>query len=159
LFPLSPCGRGWLARRASWERGVSLARAKQLREKMTDAERRLWYRLRAHRFGNAKFKRQAPLGPYIVDFVCFERNLVVEVDGGQHAENSADRARDAWLKDQGFEVLHFWNNDVLRKTDAVLEIIAGCISEQRGKVPSPGALRAPPSPTGGEGKKEECERN
>lgn len=97
--------------------------AKQLRRNMTDAEKLLWYRLRGHRFAGAKFKRQQPLGNYIVDFVCFEFRLVIEVDGGQHLDNSDDLQRDDWLRDQGFEVLRFWNNDVLGQTEAVLEKI------------------------------------
>ncbi len=76
---------------------MSFAQAKQLRARMTDAEQRLWYRLRAHRFGGVKFKRQVPLGSYVVDFICFERKLIIEVDGGQHAESLSDGARDEWL--------------------------------------------------------------
>jgi very-short-patch-repair endonuclease len=76
---------------------------------MTDAERRLWYRSRAHRFLDLKFKRQAPIGPYIVDFICFEHKLIIEVDGGQHAESEADRRRDEWLRSEGYLVLRFWN--------------------------------------------------
>ena len=101
------------------------AQAKQLRSHMTDAEQRLWYRLRAHRFLDLKFKRQAPIGPYIVDFVCLDHRLIVEVDGGQHAENASDRRRDSWLCSEGYRVLRFWNNDV---TDVVLEQIASAIS-------------------------------
>jgi very-short-patch-repair endonuclease len=90
---------------------MSTARAKALRSNMTEAERRLW---RAHRFRGTKFKRQAMIGKYIVDFVCFEKNLVIEVDGGQHADNETDRLRTRWLENQGFRVLRFWNNDVLK---------------------------------------------
>ncbi len=97
--------------------------AKHLRRNMTDAERLLWQHLRAHRLQGAKFKRQQPLGNYIVDFVCFETKLVVEVDGGQHLDNVQDEQRDAWLRGQGFEVLRFWNNEVLTQRDAVLERI------------------------------------
>jgi very-short-patch-repair endonuclease len=79
---------------------------------MTDAERRLWYRLRAHRFDGNKFKRQVPVGPYVIDFACLVRKLVVEVDGGQHAENPRDKVRDDYLRNKGFRVLRFWNNDV-----------------------------------------------
>lgn len=70
-----------------------------------------------------KFRRQAPFGRYVVDFVCYEKHLIIEVDGGQHALSENDAARDQWLKKQGFRVLRFWNNDVLRNTDAVLEVI------------------------------------
>ncbi len=126
---------------------MSLGQAKLLRRKMTDAECRLWYHLRAHRFVGHKFKRQVPIGPYIVDFACLNRKLILEVDGGQHAESLSDKRRDAWLKMQGFEVLRFWNNDVLKNTEAVLELIFVTLEER----PSPGALRAPPSPRRGEG--------
>jgi very-short-patch-repair endonuclease len=98
---------------------MTSARAKSLRSNMTDAERRLWYFLRAHRFNGTKFKRQAVIGKYIVDFVCFEKHLVIEVDGGQHADNETDRRRTRWLEDQGFRVLRFWNNEVLQNTVGV----------------------------------------
>jgi very-short-patch-repair endonuclease len=124
---------------------MSLAQAKKLRSDMTDAERRLWYRLRAHRFDGHKFKRQVPIGPYVVDFACLGRKLVVEVDGGQHAENQKDVVRDSYLRREGFRVLRLWNNDVLRNTDGVLEMILDALA------PSPGALRAPPSPLRGYG--------
>jgi len=116
---------------------------------MTEAERRLWYFLRAHRFKGMKFKRQALIGRYIVDFVSFQRRLVVEVDGGQHADSEVDLRRTRWLEDQGFRVLRFWNNEVLSNTDGVLDAIM-----LAGADPSPGTpLRGvPPSPTRGEGK-------
>jgi very-short-patch-repair endonuclease len=115
---------------------------------MTDAERRLWYRLRARRFDGHKFKRQVPIGPYVVDFACLGHRLIVEVDGGQHADNPNDRRRDDWLRSCSFEVLRFWNDDVLRNTNSVLEAVLSSIEAR----PSPGALRAPPSPQRGEGK-------
>jgi very-short-patch-repair endonuclease len=79
---------------------MSLKQAKRLRDNMTDAERRLWYRLRAHRFGGVKVKRQVPIGPYVVDFACLSRKLVLEVDGGQHSENEADRIREQRLQEE-----------------------------------------------------------
>jgi len=97
--------------------------ARQLRRNMTEAEKRLWYHLRGRRLNGAKFKRQQEIGRYIVDFVCFGTRLVIELDGGQHLDSEADRIRDAWLRKQGFEVLRFWNNDVLENTSAVLERI------------------------------------
>jgi very-short-patch-repair endonuclease len=115
---------------------------------MTDAERRLWYHLRAHRFAGHKFKRQMPVGPYVVDFACLNRKLVVELDGGQHSGRYSDKRRDAWLKMQGFMVMRFWNNDALKNTNGVSEMIWTVLEER----PSPGALRAPPSPQRGEGK-------
>jgi very-short-patch-repair endonuclease len=132
---------------------MTVRRAKALRANMTDAERRLWYLLRAHRFAGVKIKRQAPIGHYIVDFVSFEQRLVVEVDGGQHADNDADLRRTRWLEDQGFRVLRFWNNEVLSNTRGVLETILAALAD-----PSPGTpLRgAPPSPTRGEGKNSEA---
>jgi very-short-patch-repair endonuclease len=90
---------------------------------MTDAERRLWYFLRAHRFKGTKFKRQAMIGKFIVDFVCFEKHLIIEVDGSQHADNEADRLRTRWLEEEGFRVLRFWNNEVLKNTGGVLDSI------------------------------------
>ena len=125
---------------------MSLNQAKALRNKMTDAERRLWYWLRAHRLSGHKFKRQVPIGSYIVDFACLGRKLVIEVDGAQHAESFGDKKRDAWLKGQGFKVLRFWNSDVLKNTEGVLALI----SEALDHFPSPGALRAPSSPQRGE---------
>jgi very-short-patch-repair endonuclease len=91
--------------------------ARELRRNSTDAERLLWRHLRAKRFANTKFKRQATIGPYIVDFVSFHRKLIVELDGPQHLDE--DPGRQGWLEGQGFDVLRFWNNDVLTNTDAV----------------------------------------
>ena len=99
-------------------------RAKHLRSHQTDAEQRLWYHLRAHQFMGLKFKRQKPLGRYIVDFICLERRLIIEIDGGQHAVRTAyDNRRDAWLRERGYRVLRFWNHEVLQVLDAVLERI------------------------------------
>ena len=92
---------------------------------MTDAERKLWRGLRMRQMHGYKFRRQFPLGSYIVDFVCLEARLIVEVDGGQHAnEEYGDTKRDDWLKSQGFRVLRYWNNQVLNELDAVLADIA-----------------------------------
>ena len=98
-----------------------LERSRSLRSNQTEAEQRLWYYLRARRFSGLKFKRQKPVGNYIVDFVCFSPKLIVEVDGGQHAEQEQyDDSRDRWLRNEGFIVLRFWNNQVLGDTEAVL---------------------------------------
>ncbi|HUP91158.1 MAG TPA: DUF559 domain-containing protein [Solimonas sp.] len=102
---------------------MALAQAKVLRGSMTDAERKLWYLLRAHRLLSEKFRRQQPIGPYIVDFLHFGARVVIEVDGGQHADSVGDVRRDAWLRAQGFIVLRFWNDDVLLRTESVLEEI------------------------------------
>ena len=98
--------------------------ARALRERMTDAERALWYQLRAKRLLGWKFRRQQPIGNYIVDFVCFEARLVIELDGGQHAKRvDADAQRTAWLESRGFRVLRFWNDAVLKEIEAALEEI------------------------------------
>ncbi|MEX2113375.1 MAG: DUF559 domain-containing protein [Pirellulales bacterium] len=90
-----------------------LRRARLLRRKMTEPERRLWFRLRARRFAGFKFRRQVPLSSYIVDFVCFERKLILELDGGQHTlQRVYDAERTRWLEDQGFRVVRIWNNEL-----------------------------------------------
>jgi very-short-patch-repair endonuclease len=103
--------------------------AKRLRSEMTEAEKRLWFHLRAHRFTSWGFRRQSPIGPYVIDFVSQAARLVIEVDGGQHATSTSDRARDQWLSERGYRVLRFWNNDVLAHTDSVLEMIASSLAE------------------------------
>ena len=93
-----------------------------MRQRMTDAEARLWLRLRKPGIDGLRFRRQAPIGPYIVDFFCPQHRLIVEVDGGQHgsAANAAqDRERDAWLTEQGHRVVRVWNNDVLENIEGV----------------------------------------
>jgi very-short-patch-repair endonuclease len=107
---------------------MSRQRARQLRKDMTDAERALWTRLRRRQVLGHKFRRQHPLGPFVVDFVCIQRKLVVEVDGGQHADQRHDDdRRSAWLADQGFSVLRFWNHEVLTETEAVVRAIADAL--------------------------------
>ena len=102
--------------------------AKAMRHQPTAAENALWRQLRSNRLLGHKFKRQQPIGNYIVDFVCFEQRLIVEVDGGQHVDNaSGDSDRSAWLASQGFRVLRFWNDDVLTKETDVLEAIIGAL--------------------------------
>ena len=96
--------------------------ARDLRNNLTEAEKYLWYALRLNNLG-IKFRRQAVIGRYIVDFVSFEKKLVVEVDGGQHADSQQDKVRDQWLIDQGFKILRFWNHDVLRNREGVLQKI------------------------------------
>ncbi|MDE2837942.1 MAG: endonuclease domain-containing protein [Chloroflexota bacterium] len=99
-------------------------RARGFRKDPTDAERALWGILRKRGVQGRRFRRQAPIGPYIVDFVCFETRLVIEVDGGQHAEQADyDAARTAWLESQGFRVMRFWNNEVLEQMGAVREAL------------------------------------
>jgi very-short-patch-repair endonuclease len=97
--------------------------AKALRTNQTDAELRVWQALRATRLFAYKFRRQVPIGDFIVDFVCFEKKLVVEIDGSQHLDNKNDLARDAKLKAQGYRVLRFWNNEITDNLDGVLAVI------------------------------------
>jgi very-short-patch-repair endonuclease len=119
-----------------------LDHAKTLRTRQTDAEQRLWYHLRAHRFMNLKFRRQKPIGRYIVDFVCHESWLIVEVDGGQHQEKVAyDRARDLWLQEQGYNVLRFWNHEVMQQIEEVLESIRQTVQRTLSPGPSPASGR------------------
>ena len=106
--------------------------ARELRKNLTDAERRLWQKLKRRQAATVKFRRQQPIGPYIVDFVCFERRVIVEVDGGQHAEQIAyDGKRTRWLEAQGYRVLRFWNNDVLANTEAVLQTILDVVEQRK----------------------------
>lgn len=103
----------------------NLIHAKRLRREQTPAEARLWSRLRNKHLLDLKFRRQVPLGPYIADFVCFKARLIIEADGGQHADQlDHDARRTRYLEAQGFRVLRFWNMDILGDTDAVIEAIA-----------------------------------
>ena len=120
-------------------RGADLTktgRARRLRRVPTDAEKKLWHRIRARGLSGYKFVRQEPIGPYVVDFVCREQRLVIEVDGGQHATDPRDATRDRWLAEHRYRVLRFWNNDVLRNMDGVLETIALALDGEK----SPGLL-------------------
>ncbi|MBA3862617.1 MAG: DNA methyltransferase [Erythrobacter sp.] len=112
-----------------------------MRREPTEAEAKLWSMLRGQRLGGLKFKRQEQLGDYIVDFVCFSARLIVEADGGQHSENKDDAVRDAWLTEQGFRVLRFWNNDILGNPEGVARLI---LDAAQGPLPNP-------SPEVGEG--------
>ena len=109
---------------------MQTTRARELRNNPTKAEWALWQQLRLRHLGGYKFRRQQPLGLYIVDFVCLEKRLIIEVDGGQHGEQAAhDEERSAWLAAQGFRVLRFWNHKVLQNIEAVKEVVAkalGC---------------------------------
>ena len=109
--------------RAGVRADVRLQQARALRQSPTTAEQVLWRHLRNRQLAGTKFRRQHPLGPYILDFVCLEQGLVVEVDGGQHADLQAqayDRQRAVWLRQQGLRVLRFWNHEVVQQTNEVL---------------------------------------
>jgi very-short-patch-repair endonuclease len=99
---------------------------KELRKHQTDAENRLWYFLQNRQMEGIKFRRQHRLGRYIVDMVCLEKRLVIEIDGGQHNETmnrEKDQRRTVWLEKEKYQVLRFWDNEVLSNTEGVLEII------------------------------------
>ena len=104
----------------------SLENAKILRSNMTDCEQKLWYYLRAGRFENIKFKRQAPIGNYIIDFVAKEKNLIIELDGSQHMDNELqkhDAIRENYLKNLGYKIIRFYNNEIIENIEGVLEKI------------------------------------
>lgn len=108
--------------------------ARDLRHEATEAEQRLWRHLRNRQLENLKFRRQHPIGPYIADLLCDEAMLIVEADGGQHAEHQhSDATRTAWLETQGYRVLRFWNNDILGDIEAVLEEIRRVALKRRGR--------------------------
>jgi very-short-patch-repair endonuclease len=105
-------------------RSPTVQRAKRLRRDMTDAERKLWLRLNVRQLG-VKFRKQVPVHPYIADFACLERRLIIELDGGQHDENRAkDEERTQYLEARGYRVLRFPNTEVMRNPDGVVEVIA-----------------------------------
>jgi very-short-patch-repair endonuclease len=117
-------------------------RARALRKSMSDAERKLWRGLRARRIDGARFRRQHPIGRYIVDFVCLEQRLVVEVDGGQHTEDehiAADARRDRWLESEGYRVMRVSTTDVYNNVDGVLDTIWATLQERA-------SVRAKPHP-------------
>ncbi len=142
-------GEGWVGGNRMYH---DLAR--DLRKNMTDAERRLWNHLRLRQIGQCRFRRQAPIGPYIADFVCFEKRLIIELDGGQHALHvDEDHQRTGWLSSQGFRVLRFWNNQVFKEWEGVLEAIGIALSSPShpGGVESTRSGGLTPSPLVGEG--------
>lgn len=116
-------------------------RAQELRVESSDAETMLWLKLRGRRLAGYKFRRQHPIGPYIVDFVCIEAQLVVELDGGQHAEPEhaqRDLIRTRFLETHGYRVARFWNHEMLQHTDAVLEVIRMHLFVEGGEAPLDG---------------------
>lgn len=130
------------------ERAGVRVRARQLRTQSTDAEKLLWSRLRNRQLAGWKFRRQYPVAVYFADFACVEARLIVELDGGQHGrseEQASDARRSAALAAEGFMVLRFWNHEVLKQTEAVLQAILNFLE---GKNPHPGPL-----PRAGEGVK------
>ena len=125
--------------------------ARRLRRDMTEAEKAMWGLLRSRQLAGFKFRRQQPMRRYVVDFVCLSHKLVVEIDGGQHADvTPAEERRSAFLSGEGFRVLRFWNNEVLENRDGVCARILEVLGEHTPHPPG-AARRAPPSPTRGEG--------
>ena len=103
---------------------MGIVQARQLRKALTDAERKLWSKLRYRQLAGERFRRQVPIGPFVIDFACMSRRLLIELDGGQHATQQAyDDERTRWLEARGYRVLRFWNTDVLLNIDGVLEMI------------------------------------
>ena len=139
-------------RLAAGERGEGAAplqsRARTMRKAPTPAERALWYLLRDRRFSGHKFRRQVPIGPYIADFLCLADRLIVEADGGQHADNMYDEARTRWLEAQGFRVLRFWNHEILTQPEMVAVRLFHALANPSPRSP----LASRPSPARGEGK-------
>ncbi len=157
-LPSPPAGEG--AERKKREAGEGAQcltkTARNLRSRMTNAETKLWFALRDRRFQSFKFRRQVPIGPYVADFLSYASRLIVEVDGGQHAESERDAGRDRWLAENDFRIVRFWNNEVLSNLEGVLTALAAELAV----TPHPASrLRlTPPSPARGEGKKEEGAR-
>ena len=119
---------------------MSTNTARRLRRDHTTAEQQLWSRLRDRQLEGHKFRRQVPRGPFVVDFACLDSKLVVELDGGQHADpvhNEEDRKRSAWLQGEGYRVLRFWNNEVLENMDGVLATIVEALKDRTPPHPDP----------------------
>ena len=117
--------------------GQKRDRARELRRDMTLAERKLWGVIRDRQLDGFRFRRQHPIGPYIADFACVEAGLIVEVDGGQHMGAETDRARDAFLREKGFHVLRFWNNEVMANLEGVRALILSGLGCSPPSQPSP----------------------
>jgi very-short-patch-repair endonuclease len=135
-------GKGWGASVAASQEPETIdarvPRARKLRRDMTDAERKLWWHLRRLPIDHSHFRRQATIGPYFADFACHERRLVIEVDGSQHnqPENIVrDTERSIYLESQGYRILRFWNNDVLKNIDGVMEAILAAMHQQEAGPP------------------------
>ena len=130
-------------------------RARRLRRQQTDAERKLWLALRARQVDGAKFRRQHPIGRYIADFCCSEKNVVIELDGGQHTERvEADQSRTEFLSQQGYRVIRFWDHDILTSLDSVLQVISEALRD-----PHPYPLPSPVASDGATGPRERVRKS
>ena len=148
--PSPLAGEGQLPRSDSRVRGrreLLLDRAKNMRHEPTLAEKALWKMLRDRRLAKYKFRRQMRIDPHIVDFVCLERRVIIEADGGQHAGSESDLRREAFLRSQDFHILRFWNNEVLTNPAGVFDAIFAALANPH---PPTAARRVPPSPARGE---------
>ena len=128
---------------------ILLDRARFLRRNMGDAEKKLWYQLRRRKMAGFRFRRQVPIGAYIVDFACLSARLIIEVDGGQHNEEvneTLDAGRTAWLESRGYRVMRFWNSSVLSEIDSVAETIFNVLDEMQSR-----PIPHPDPPPAGEG--------
>ena len=142
----SPQSSRWGEMKRSYTQ-QTLERAKTLRQSQTDAEGLLWHYLRRKQLDGYKFRRQQPIGPYIVDFACMSRKLVIELDGGQHAERHAyDETRDDYLRGKGYRILRFWNNEVFQNCMDVLEAVYQALVSPPPHQPSFGSLATVPPP-------------
>ena len=145
----SPQARRWGVVRRSYTQHAQ-QKARSLRENQTDAEGLLWHYLRHKQLDGHKFRRQQPIGPYIVDFACMPRKVIVELDGGQHAERRThDERRDRFLQGQGYRLLRFWNNEVFENCFGVLERIYEAVQNPPPPQPAPGGLASATPPQGG----------
>ena len=141
--------RGSIGMRAADKIRTGMAR--RLRRDSTNAELRLWNKLRSRSIDGQKFVRQEPIGRYVVDFMCREKRLIIEVDGGQHNDSAEDSIRDQWLRDHNYRVLRFWNNEVMSNMDGVLEMIAAALAEAAPPHPASALSRGGrPLPASGE---------
>ena len=110
---------------------TTIQKARKLRKNQTDAEQLLWSKLRSKQVAGQKFRRQHPIGKYIVDFVCLEKKIIVKLDGSEHSDSiHYDEDRTSFLQAEGYEVLRFWNNEVFEETDAVIQVIYNKVMER-----------------------------
>ena len=150
--PSPLAGEGKASRSDARERGRLLrSRAKSMRSTPTDAEHRLWQILRAKRFAGFKFKRQLVIDHYIADFACLKSRLIIEADGGQHADSNRDGARDAYIEAQGFQILRFWNNEIFNNEEGVVDAICAALTSP---LPAAAARRLSLPREGGRGETE-----
>jgi very-short-patch-repair endonuclease len=118
---------------------MSIENARRLRKTLTEAEQKLWSALRQRQIGGYRFRRQVPIGDFVVDFACLSECLIIEIDGGQHAENrEQDDARTAWLGSRGYRVIRFWNNEVLGNLDGVVRVILSALQTPHPGLPPQG---------------------